>query len=42
MNEIEFRKNLETCSKQDLIDMMVIQWLGLGEFIEQFKMVSKN
>lgn len=42
MTEDEFRKNLESCSRQCLIDMMVIQWRGLGEFVEQFKMVPEK
>ena len=39
MTKEEFRKNLEECSKTELIDMMIIQWLGLGEIQDQMKMI---
>ncbi len=39
MTELEFKSNLEGCSKNELIEMIVIQWNGLGEFIDQMKMV---
>ena len=40
MSETEMRSNLEKCSKNELIDMIIVQWRGLGEFQEQFKMVT--
>ena len=33
----EFKANLEKCSKNELIEMIVNQWLGISEFIEQMK-----
>lgn len=38
MTEQEFKNNLENCSKNELIEMMIIQWRGLGEFVDQMKM----
>lgn len=38
MTKEEFVKNLESCSKNELIEMMVIQWLGLESLIEQMKL----
>ena len=39
MTKEELKSNLENCSKNELIEMIVIQWLGLGEFVDQMKMV---
>ena len=38
MTELKFRENLDKCSRNELIDMIVVQWKGLGDFQEQFKM----
>ena len=37
MTEKNLREELSKCSKNELIDMMVIQWRGLGEIQEQLK-----
>ena len=41
MDVVELEKNLKLCSKEKLIDMIIIQWLGIAK-IQQQMQASKD
>ena len=42
MTELELRNNLIKCSKLELIDMLIIQYKGLGTVQEQIEEALKQ
>lgn len=42
ITENELRNNLLKCSKLELIDMILIQWRGLGDISEQIAESQKG